>query len=291
MLVACAGDDDDNTAGSGCDTTEATTAAPAKAQRVSLTVKEDGTKSFAFEGAPTTLKAGAVEITLDNSAGKQPHDLQLVKLPQGRTIDELVKSVSDESAPLETWIKEATGVGAAAPSQSRTATVELTEGTWGYFCTESTDQDNGPSISHAQNGMAGTFEVDGDGGGELPSAAASVVSTEYTFALTGLKPGGNTVEFRNDGALLHHVVIVPIAAGKTLDDVKAWLASEGEPQGPPPADFDKRVPTAVLGPSQALVTTMNLPAGDYAVICFMPDPGTAGPPHVAKGMVQELKVG
>ena len=290
FLVACGDDDDDTTAASG-DATSQTTAAPAKAQTVSLTTKEDGVTSFAFEGVPSTLKAGAVEITLDNATGKQPHDFQLVKLTGGHTIDEIVKTTNDENSPLETWLDEVNGVGTAGPTQSRSATVELTEGTWGYFCTESTDQDNGPSIAHAQHGMSGSFEVKGDSGADLPTAAASVVTTEYKFAPTGLKAGENTVEFRNDGAMLHHVLVAPIAAGKTLEDVKTAFASEGEPQGPPPVDFEKLVGTAVLGPNQALVTTMNLPAGDYAMFCFMPDKGTAGPPHLAKGMLQELKVG
>jgi hypothetical protein len=289
FLVACGDDDDDTTAASGDDTAETT--APASAQNLSLTTQENGTTSFKFDGIPATLKAGVVDIELANTTGKQPHDFQLVKLEGGHTIDEIVKTVSDENSPLETWLKEATGVGTAGPQHTSKASVELTEGTWGYFCTESTDQDDGSSISHAQHGMSGTFDVKGDNGGDLPTAAASVVTTEYKFAPTGLKAGENTVEFRNDGAMLHHVLVAPIAAGKTLDDVKAAFASEGEPQGPPPVDFEKFVGTAVLGPKQSLVTTMNLPAGTYAMFCFMPDPGTAGPPHVAKGMLQELKVG
>jgi hypothetical protein len=35
---------------------------------------------------------------------------------------------------------------------------------------------------------------------------------------------------------------------------------------------------------------VNLTSGKYVMLCFMPNYGTAGPPHAAMGMVQEVDI-
>jgi hypothetical protein len=82
----------------------------------------------------------------------------------------------------------------------------------------------------------------------------------------------------------------PVAAGKTFADAKAALQSSEEPEGPPPIDFEHGSRTAVIDPGQTIVTSAELTKGTYVLFCFMPDKGTAGPPHVAKGMVAEAVV-
>jgi uncharacterized cupredoxin-like copper-binding protein len=259
-------------------------------REVTITVKEHGTDSFMFENVPATLQAGVVRIRLDNSTGKQPHDIQLARLEPGHTLAELTKQVSSEDVPFPAWLQQGTGVGMAAPGQTTEATVKLTEGTWAYFCTQDTEAQNGPPVPHATHGMAGTFEVKGNADGAMPTAAATITATEYKFDAQGLKAGENVVEFRNDGGMFHHVLAFPISPGKTFADVQKAFQSDDQ-NAPPPFDYSKGIGTAVVGPHESLVTTFDLPAGDYVLVCYMPDPGTAGPPHVVKGMLQELKLG
>ena len=58
------------------------------------------------------------------------------------------------------------GVGFAAPDQAATASQELAEGTWVYFCTFGEDE-----AVHYDNGMLGTVEVKNEKGkGDLPEA-------------------------------------------------------------------------------------------------------------------------
>lgn len=69
------------------------------------------------------------------------------------------------------------------------------------------------------------------------------------------------------------------------------LGIKNEPQGPPPLDFAKGQAFAVLNPGQSETATIQLESGtSYAFFCFIPDRGTAGPPHTAKGMLIEQKI-
>jgi uncharacterized cupredoxin-like copper-binding protein len=252
-----------------------------------ITASEPSAGKFSFD-IPQSMKGGVITLRLTNN-GKDPHDFQLAKVVAGHTLDDVTKQVASEDAPLEPWLEAAGGVGTTAPGKTNEVTLNLTPGKYWYFCTESSEV-GGSSVSHATNGMAGEMTLSGESGAALPSAGASIVASEYTFTATGLKAGANTVSFRNSGRQLHHAIIVPITAGKTLEDVKAALASDEE-QGPPPVDFDKAIVAPVINPGQVVVFSAELTAGTkYAVLCFMPDKGTAGPPHAAKGMLVEVSI-
>ena len=131
--------------------------------------------------------------------------------------------------------------------------------------------------------------MSGDGGGSLPSADTTITAKEYGFDVGDLKPGVNEIRFENDGKEIHHVVAAPIAPGSTIDDVRTFFQTEGEPTGPPPVDFESAAQTAVVDSGKALVTTFNLQAGKYAFVCFIQD-RQGGPPHFTQGMLQEVTV-
>lgn len=275
--TAC-GDDDEDAADDG------EGAPPVYTVRASDMMEE---KHFKFE-LPDGMKGGAITIRLQND-GKELHDFQLAKAVPGHTLQELLAQVSSEDAPLEDWVEAAGGVGGTAPGQANEATLDLEPGTYWYFCTESSEAGE-ESVSHATNGMAGELTLVGDSGAEIPDASAEITAKDYSFDLDGLEAGANTVEFANEGKQIHHALLFPVAAGKTFDEAKAAFLSEEPPEGPPPVDFEKAVGTAVVNPGQRIVATMNLQKGTYVVVCFMPDKGTAGPPHLTKGMLTELKV-
>ena len=281
LLVTACGDDDDSAAGD------------AKPPVYKITATETGEDSFSFV-VPSDIEGGVVTFELVSAASnKATHDFQLLRLEEGHTIDEVANTAASEDEPVPTWIEHAAGVGSVAPGQTVRATVELEPDTeYGFFCTESTEpeEEGGEAVSHAAHGMKGTFTTGDDSGAEMPEATATVVASEYTFEMDGFTAGANTVKVTNGGEHLHHVLWLPIAEGKTFEDAKAALTSEQEPEGPPPVDFEKGVFTAVFGHGDSGIVEVDLPAGDYAVICFMPDQGTAGPPHVAKGMIKELVV-
>lgn len=284
--AACGGDDDDSTASGSSSTTVKDDGGDASAPPEFTITASEGDGTYKFD-VPSDIKGGVVSITLDNKTGKEMHDFQLVKLESGHTLDELTKEIGDENAPLSAWLKQGAGVGGVGPGGSSTATFELEPNTeYAFFCTESNEEKH---LSHATHGMSGTFTTGEDSGAAMPEANATIETTEYKFAVDGLKAGKNTIAFTNKGAMLHHVIIIPFLDGKTLDDLKTALSSEDQ-SGPPPVDFEKGSFSAVAGVGDTIVYDVDLPAGHYAILCFMQDPGTTGPPHAMKGMIDELTI-
>src|SRR3954470_19224869 len=98
---------------------------PTKAA-VNVTENGKGDYSVAFPGE---IKGGAVELTLDNSANKAPHDGQLIQIGEGHTYAE-AKPILDSNNPQEIpdWIRGFGGVGQVNPGETRTSTVKLDEG-------------------------------------------------------------------------------------------------------------------------------------------------------------------
>jgi hypothetical protein len=88
---------------------------------------------------------------------------------------------------------------------------------------------------------------------------------------------------------LHHIIAIPYEAGATLEEVKAFATSDASPDGPPPLDFQWASVTAVLEGGDSQITELNLTSGTYAFVCFISD-RAGGPPHVAKGMINEVVV-
>jgi plastocyanin len=255
---------------------------------VALTVKASSSGGQYSFDIPKEIDGGTVAVTLDNT-DSSPHDLGLVRVKDGTSAQKFTDEVlAQEDSPIPDYLLGATGIGTTAPGTKVTATQKLEPGTYIYFCTFGEGDD-----AHWKHGMLGTVTVKGTKGkGDLPKSTASVSAKEYGFDISGLKAGANTLKFSNTGQQFHHAQFFPITSGSTLDDVKAFLSSsEGPSSGgpPPPVDFEKGVGTAVLGPGQDQVVDFQLPAGDYAVLCFLSDK-SGGEPHFQKGMLTELKV-
>jgi len=94
--------------------------------------------------------------------------------------------------------------------------------------------------------------------GELPQTPASIIAQdegehadhaegadaekhEHAIEAVGLKAGRNTVLFDNRSEEFHHAVLVPILGETTIEEVGEAMASEEEPSGPPPVDFENAV--------------------------------------------------
>lgn len=120
-----------------------------------------------------------------------------------------------------------------------------------------------------------------------PAARARVVQVtgeDFKFDAPDVIPAGLT-EFRflNKGPAIHHLALLKLAGGKTVDDLVAAL---GQP-GPLPS-WTKEVggPNAAA-PGEEANATLTLEPGNYAFICFV---DIGGQPHFAKGMVKPLRV-
>ena len=247
----------------------------------SVSITASGPKGKVTFDVPDKVDAGAAEITLDNQA-EEGTDAQLLRVEgdytEDQVIGELLKAVKGE--PVADWLIAAGGPDLTAPGDSTTVTEDLSAGT--YYVVGTEGQPATPLSS---------FEVSGDGGADLPEADATVDAQEYTFTSDGDLPSGESkLLLDNKGATWHHFLVAKLADGKTIDDAKKFLTSEGDAGGPPPFEGENPIESSVLDAGESQLVDANLSPGKYVFFCFLSDKQTGGPPHVVKGMVSEIDV-
>ena len=114
----------------------------------------------------------------------------------------------------------------------------------------------------------------------------TINSKNYFFvAPDTIQSGLTTIHLRNSGPEHHHVQLVKLADGQTLDGLLNDIKQKGE---------------AMLGQANLLggpnspvaggesIVTLDLQAGNYALLCLIPTP--QGVPHIMKGMSRALTV-
>jgi uncharacterized cupredoxin-like copper-binding protein len=97
--------------------------------------------------------------------------------------------------------------------------------------------------------------------------------------------GATNIRLVNDGPELHHVQMIRLEEGKTIQDLMdamkagpgpmpAWAVDVGGPNTP--------------APGESTAAVVDLEAGNYVLICFIPSKD--GMPHLMKGMIRPLTV-
>jgi hypothetical protein len=120
---------------------------------------------------------------------------------------------------------------------------------------------------------------------------------DYSFALDApLTPGRHTIRVENAGAEPHDLVLMKLAPGKTVEDVRTWLNPErarraDQAKDPPP-------PLESIGTGAGGIASMapgmrgffeaNFTTGDYVLVCMTTAPD--GRSHIEHGMIQQLSV-
>ena len=123
-----------------------------------------------------------------------------------------------------------------------------------------------------------------------PAQAVGVelVATDYAYAVAGgeagVPAGPIEISLRNDGAEEHQATVISFKPGKGLGD----LAAVGTDPKQLYDVVDGWGGPNVVAPGSTVAATVDLGAGEYAYICFIPSPD--GTPHAAKGMLTPFTV-
>ncbi|MEO8089823.1 MAG: hypothetical protein ABI703_05975 [Gemmatimonadales bacterium] len=254
-------------------TGEAASAAPAT---VTITAKD-----FAFD-APAQIPAGAVAMQLRNH-GKEVHQAQLVKLDAGKTGADLLAALKQHGRP-PAWMKFVGGPNAASPGQDVVATTVLEPGQYAYVCLIPSPD----GVIHAAKGMVQTFEVTSTPAAvanSLPESDVTIKLVDFDFQSSQpLASGKQRILVENAGPQAHELVLVKMSPGKKIQDFATWAESM---KGPPPGMPVGGV--GVLENGMRSSFTANLAAGNYGLICFVPD-AKDGKMHLAHGMMKNIKV-
>ena len=287
LVAGCGGDDDKP---------DAAATAPSKPASFAITATAEGKTRKAMT-TPASVKAGLVTMTLTNS-DTVPRSAQLLRIVGDHSVDEVVEVVSGDGEEIPTWVQDGGGVPAVKPGATGSATQVLVPGRYVLLDDEEGEGEGEDAKSHAELGATGEFTVTGERSrARLPTVAATITAEDatdgrketYGFRLEGLKPGTNQVHFQNTGRELHHALFLPMRKGATLAQAEQLFTSSRTPSGPPPVDFGKLVGTKVIDAGIEQNVTLDLPAGRYAVICFVSD-REGGKSHVEKGMIEEVTV-
>lgn len=250
---------------------EQATAAPAPVapNMVHVTATE-----YAFK-APDTLPSGVTTFHLMNE-GKEAHHAVLLKMP----LADFQKA--NLAGPPPPNLVMLGGPNAAPPGGTAEATVDLTPGSYTIVCFIPAP-DGKP---HLMKGMARALEVtQGTSTAALPMADITIKLTDYAFDIAGpLTVGRHVIRVEDVGPQVHELVFVKLEPGKTVQQMAAWLE---KPAGPPPGALINGASPMTAG--VANTTTVDLTAGDYGLICFVPD-SKDGKPHIAHGMVKQITV-
>jgi hypothetical protein len=116
---------------------------------------------------------------------------------------------------------------------------------------------------------------------ELDPAATrvDVAATDYAFAFTPPAAGRTSFVMANQGAERHVMYLFRVSEGSTFEEVMASEGDEGY-------DEDWESDTAPTG--EEAVITADLVAGEYGLICYLPDP--EGTSHSELGMAENFTI-
>jgi hypothetical protein len=232
--------------------------------------------------APATVRAGFVTVQVVND-GKDLHHAQIVRLNPGVTTAQALGALRqglDAFLPLVVGVG---GPGLVAPGGRARVSLTLQPGDHLLLCfVESPD-----GRPHVASGMVKPMRVTGTVAARpAPEVAGEVTLHDFRIDMPQNYSGRATYRVVNQGVQLHEAIFLRLAPGKTVDDVKAFFGQH-QPSGPPPA-----MPSGgVQGLSRGGVNYHHpdLPAGEYVVMCFIPDPGS-GKPHFELGMITTVTV-
>jgi len=239
---------------------------------------------FSFD-APDQIEAGLVSLRLEN-VGHEDHQVQLVRLNDGVTLEQLQAALQQGPEAALPLVTLAGGVGLAAPNQHEQAVLDLTEGQYVMLCFVSGED----GVWHVAKGMLRPFQVvarKSQAVVQEPKSDVSIVMKDFRFEIPAeIKAGRLTWKVTNQGPQPHEVFIAKLLPGKTLDDLMAFMQTY---EGEPPVEEAAAGGVAVMGPGQTGWVNLDLSAGDYVALCFVPDAAT-GKEHAELGMIQFFSV-
>jgi hypothetical protein len=123
-----------------------------------------------------------------------------------------------------------------------------------------------------------------------PEPTPDIVLTlkDYDFQLSKpLTPGEHVIRVETAAGQPHELVLVRLGEGVTAQQVVA--TEMGQSKGPRPS-YTFVGGVAPMEAGRHAYITVRLEPGTYGLICFMPD-AKDGKPHLAHGMLKEIKVG
>ena len=189
-----------------------------KAVRTTANVVTITASDFAFQ-APASIPAGLTTINLVNR-GPELHHVQLVKIAEGHTVQELMEGMKHEGPP-PAWVSFVGGPNTPVPGGQAQATLDLAPGNYAIVCfIPSSD-----GVLHVAKGMVKPLTVTPSSSQARAAAPdARITLRDYSYGITPeIAAGKRTIRVNNEAAQPHELILVQLAPGKSTADMLAWL--------------------------------------------------------------------
>jgi uncharacterized cupredoxin-like copper-binding protein len=230
---------------------------------------------------PDQLPAGHTTVRLSNR-GKQPHQLQFLKLEEGKSPADLAAALKSGNRTVPSWAKHMGGPNSVEAGGTSEATLYLEPGSYVVIC----GMPGKNHQSHAVLGMQKALRVL-DSPAAPPEFAGNfhMAMFEYEFVVVQpLRKGRHAFYVINRGNQIHQASFVRLNPGASAEDVLAAL-QQNDPS---------RLPGTFVGgmtglePGRDGMFTAELTSGRYAIMCLFGNPHAQS--HAAKGMVMNFTI-
>lgn len=238
--------------------------------------------------APTSVEAGRYLVTLTNS-GEKTNGVDLVGTTDKYDYDAVAKVYENSTGDFPKAVYEIPILGGTvAPGGGYgQAIIDLKPGT--YVLGYGVDKENDTTNHSSKLTVTGSFPKVND-----PKASVTVTMYEMGFDMPKTISSGDAIwKLTNTGDQPHFMEIVSYPDPLTKDEVLTSLQGEfsGTPaaNGLDPSKIQFLYDSSLISTGQREWVELNLPAGHYAVLCFVPDKET-GEPHALMGMIAVFDV-
>jgi hypothetical protein len=240
--------------------------------------------------APEQFPAGRTRIEIVNH-GTEPHQAALVRLEPGRTRDEYLGALGqsqDAASRVGTFVA---GPNGAQPGGTSEVTADLEPGHYIVMCLIRSPD----GTPHVLKGMITELDVTGPEREptQQTKRAPVVHLREFHFGVpkrfVKAASTGAPVDVVNDGKQAHEMDVAQLPDGVDIADIVAWHdhpLSIPEPFPRPQVDI---AGTTTIAPGVKARIRLDLPAGRYALLCFLHD-AASGTSHLHEGMVYPFTV-
>jgi hypothetical protein len=234
--------------------------------------------------APDQVDAGLVNLRLFNRTRGLHHIVlfKVERLDRISAITDLLRS-NDWNVP---WIKPLGGPERVGPGSVSSAILIVDPGRYVVA-----DLGDGTAAGRQNLSEASVRELSivrplgPDRLATLPPTELTITLTEWSVALNGpLRAGRRTVRIENAGQLEHHLWIVRMMPGHTMQDVLRWTE-----RGNSTMPFEPVGGTTVMDSHRSVNVTLDLLPGEYTLICALFNP-LSRRTHAQHGMVKQVTV-
>jgi hypothetical protein len=271
-------------------------------------------RDYAFIDLPASVPGGLTRLSMTQE-GPSDHHAMFMRLNEGATADDFMTAL--QAGDFGAILGAATSLGGPNASAVGTTTnviVDLTPGQYMVVCLVP-DEETG--MPHAAMGMLTPMEVTEAGAAaEPPESDVAIDLVEFAFQglSSEMAAGKHTWAITDTGEQLHELVVYKMAEGvpysvaesiflappaaspeaspEGMEEMPGEVASpvaESSPVAGGPLPFVGIGGVAPMNPGLTNYLEIDLTAGDYFAICFVPDFET-GAPHFALGMIMPFTV-